>query len=45
MAAVGVGNVAIDIARVLVKTKAEMATSDLPEYADRVIRSSPLTDV
>ena len=42
---VGVGNVAIDIARILVKTKAEMATSDLPEYVDRVIRSSPLTDV
>ena len=45
VAVVGVGNVAIDVARVLVKTKAEMAASDLPEYADRVIRASPLTDV
>ena len=45
VAVVGVGNVAIDAARVLVKTKAEMAASDLPDYAERVIRSSPLTDV
>jgi ferredoxin--NADP+ reductase len=45
VAVVGVGNVAIDVARVLVKTKVEMAASDLPDYAERVIRSSPLTDV
>lgn len=42
---VGNGNVAIDVARVLVKTAAEMARSDLPEYAARAIRGSPLTDV
>lgn len=42
---VGVGNVAIDIARVLVKTAAEMADSDLPDYAAAAIHASPLTDV
>ncbi len=42
---VGVGNVAIDIARVLVKTPAEMADTDLPEYAAHDIHASPLTDV
>ena len=42
---VGNGNVAIDVARVLVKTREEMAHSDLPEYAIEAIQSSPLTDV
>ncbi len=45
VAVVGVGNVAIDVARVLVKTRAEMAASDMPDYAREVIRSLPLTDV
>jgi ferredoxin--NADP+ reductase len=44
-AVVGVGNVAIDAARVLVKTNEEMAVSDLPAYAAEVIQSSPITDV
>jgi NADPH-dependent glutamate synthase beta chain and related oxidoreductases len=30
---VGNGNVALDVARVLVKTRAEMAASDIPDYA------------
>ena len=42
---VGVGNVAIDVARVLVKTAPEMADSDLPDYAAAAIHASPLTDV
>ena len=42
---VGNGNVAIDVARVLVKTRQEMAHADLPDYAIEVIQSSPLTDV
>lgn len=42
---VGNGNVAIDVARVLVKTREEMAHSDLPEYAVEAIEASPLTDV
>ncbi len=45
VAVIGVGNVAIDVARVLVKTPEEMATSDLPDYAARAIQDSPITDV
>ncbi len=41
----GNGNVAIDVARVLVKTPAEMAATDLPDYAAQPIQSAPLTDV
>lgn len=42
---VGVGNVAVDVARVLVKTRAEMSVTDLAPYADEVIQVSPLRDV
>ena len=42
---IGNGNVAIDVARVLVKTPAEMATSDLPDYADEAIHHAPIRDV
>ncbi len=42
---VGVGNVAIDVARVLVKTPAEMAASDIMDYAAEAIRQAPITDV
>ncbi|MSO71030.1 MAG: hypothetical protein EXQ88_03320 [Alphaproteobacteria bacterium] len=42
---IGNGNVAIDIARVLVKTPAEMTETDLVDYAARAINASPLTDV
>lgn len=42
---IGNGNVALDVARVLVKSAAEMATSDLPDYASRAIRASPIEDV
>ena len=45
VAVIGVGNVAIDVARVLVKTPAEMAASDLPDYAAKTIFDSPLSDV
>lgn len=41
----GNGNVAIDVARVLVKTPGEMAATDLPDYAARPIHAAPLTDV
>ena len=41
----GNGNVAIDVARVLVKTPAEMAATDLPDYAAQPIQASPLKDV
>ena len=42
---IGNGNVALDVARVLVKSAAEMATSDLPGYAGRAIRASGIEDV
>ena len=45
VAVIGVGNVAVDVARVLVKTHAEMASADLPDYADAAIQAAPITDV
>jgi ferredoxin--NADP+ reductase len=42
---IGNGNVAIDVARVLVKTAAEMADSDLADHAAQAIRAAPLRDV
>ena len=42
---IGNGNVALDVARVLVKSAAEMATSDLPDYAGSAIRASGIEDV
>ncbi len=41
----GNGNVAIDVARVLVKTPHEMAATDLPDYAAEPIQASSLSDV
>ncbi len=45
VAVIGNGNVALDFARVLVKTEAEMVESDLPNYAAEKIHSSPISDV
>ena len=45
IAVIGNGNVAIDVARVLVKSESEMASSDLPRHVASAIRSSPLCDV
>jgi adrenodoxin-NADP+ reductase len=42
---VGNGNVAVDVARVLTKTAAEMATSDLARHAANLIHASPLEEV
>ena len=42
---IGAGNVAIDVARVLVKTPAEMAATDLPAYAAGPIHGAPISDV
>jgi len=42
---IGNGNVAVDCARVLAKTPAEMATTDLTDYAAAAIHGSPLTDI
>ena len=45
VAVVGLGNVALDIIRVLVKTPAEMAPTDLADHAARSVHTSPLTAV
>ncbi len=45
VAVIGNGNVAIDIARVLVKTRREMAATDLADYAAAAIDASPVTGV
>jgi ferredoxin--NADP+ reductase len=45
VAVIGNGNVAIDIARVLVKTPAEMRASDIADYAAEAIYDSPIRDV
>lgn len=45
LAIVGTGNVAIDIARVLAKTPAEMAGADLSSEAAQLIAAAPLTDI
>ena len=42
---VGNGNVAIDCARVLAKTPAEMATTDLADHASEAIRASPIKEI
>ncbi len=45
VAIIGNGNVALDIARVLVKTEAEMAESDLAAHAAAAIHQAPIEDV
>jgi ferredoxin--NADP+ reductase len=42
---IGVGNVAIDVARVLSRTPEEMATTDIADYAISAIDASPLKEV
>jgi NADPH-dependent glutamate synthase beta subunit-like oxidoreductase len=42
---IGMGNVAIDILRVLGKTRPEMASSDLTAHAAEKIAAAPLTDL
>ncbi len=42
---IGNGNVAIDVARVLAKTPAEMAASDLADHAAEAIHAAPIRDI
>ena len=42
---IGVGNVALDVARVLAKTKKEMSITDLVPYAAAATEASPVKDV
>jgi ferredoxin--NADP+ reductase len=45
VAIIGNGNVALDVARVLVKTEEEMAASDLADYAAAALRAADIRDV
>lgn len=45
VAVIGNGNVAIDIARVFVKTRTEMTTSDLPDFVANAVDAAPIRDV
>ncbi len=45
VAIIGNGNVALDVARILAKTSAEMAATDLPDYAAKVIHAAPIRDI
>ncbi|MEP4378836.1 MAG: FAD-dependent oxidoreductase [Alphaproteobacteria bacterium] len=42
---IGQGNVAVDVARVLVKTPAEMTETDIADHAADAVEASPITDV
>ncbi len=42
---VGMGNVAVDVARVLAKSVDELATTDMADYAIEHLRTSKVTDV
>ncbi|MBT5047434.1 MAG: FAD-dependent oxidoreductase [Rhodospirillaceae bacterium] len=44
-AVIGIGNVAIDVARVLSRTPQEMITTDIADYAMEPIDSSPIKDI
>ncbi len=45
VAVVGMGNVAVDVARVLAKSVDELAETDMADYAIEHLRSSKVTDV
>ena len=45
VAVIGNGNVALDMARILVKTPEEMARTDLPEFVSAAIQASGVEDV
>lgn len=45
VAVIGNGNVALDVARVLVKSPSEMTASDLARHAAQAIHASPIEDV
>lgn len=45
VAVIGNGNVALDIGRVLGKSRAEMAKTDMPDYAIDAIQNAPIADV
>jgi len=44
-AVIGVGNVAVDVARVLCRTPEELAQTDIADYAEEALRASRIKDV
>ena len=42
---IGNGNVAVDVARVLLRSPSEMAEADLPNHVAEVIHAAPVTDI
>nr|WP_296065059.1 FAD-dependent oxidoreductase [uncultured Actinoplanes sp.] len=45
VAVIGAGNVAVDVARVLAKTAAELLDTEIPDNVHRHLAASPVTDV
>ncbi|UOZ11708.1 FAD-dependent oxidoreductase [Amycolatopsis sp. WQ 127309] len=45
VAVLGVGNVALDVARILAKTADELLTTDIPDNVHQGLTASPVTDV
>lgn len=45
VAVIGVGNVAVDVVRVLSKSPAELAHTDMPEHVLKALASAPVTSV
>ena len=45
IAVIGNGNVALDVARILAKTRAEMTGADLCAHAQDAIEAAPITDI
>ena len=45
VAVIGVGNVAVDIVRILCRTAEELAETDIADYAEKALRESKVKDV
>ncbi|HEX9727183.1 MAG TPA: FAD-dependent oxidoreductase [Gemmatimonadales bacterium] len=45
VAVIGVGNVAVDVARILCRTPEELATTDIADYAETALRASRVREV
>lgn len=45
VAVIGVGNVALDVARILAKHPDDLMVTEIPENVEKGLRSSPVTDV
>lgn len=45
IAVIGNGNVALDVARMLVKVPEQLLSTDIPDYVYQALKNSPVTDV